>query len=234
MEIELAEIIVDEEIEIGDMELDVVKVYPELEDLEVTPSTEEQNFKSSKYGFNNVKVKPMESGIKQFASVEEMNVSTGNNEGDLAIVYNVTNEGAVMEQDTLFNYLYLPETITLSKQYFNVVSNTLIPTHQMGSGVVVANKSFKKELDYINFIQFGFGSNDGLAYTGAIQYGSTDGIVFSRLDSAGPRGVFDLIADWQFKDGFVWDDILKEIMLLEIENGGIYKYKNGNWKKTNI
>ena len=32
------------------------RVYPELEDLEVIPTTEEQKFKSSKYGFDNVKV----------------------------------------------------------------------------------------------------------------------------------------------------------------------------------
>lgn len=31
-------------------------IYPELEDLEVSPSAKEQNFKSDKYGFNNVKI----------------------------------------------------------------------------------------------------------------------------------------------------------------------------------
>ena len=36
----------------------IVKEYPQLEDLEVTPSTEEQNFKSSKYGYNNVLLIP--------------------------------------------------------------------------------------------------------------------------------------------------------------------------------
>jgi surface protein len=36
-------------------------IYPDLEDLEVTPSGQEQNFKSSKYGYNNVKVKAVES-----------------------------------------------------------------------------------------------------------------------------------------------------------------------------
>lgn len=36
------------------------KIYPDLEDLEITPSEVEQNFKSKMYGYNNVKVKPME------------------------------------------------------------------------------------------------------------------------------------------------------------------------------
>ena len=38
----------------------IVKEFPELEDLEVTPSGQEQNFKSEKYGFNNVKVNAIE------------------------------------------------------------------------------------------------------------------------------------------------------------------------------
>ena len=37
------------------------QVKPELEDLEITPSGVEQNFKSSKYGYNRVKVKAVES-----------------------------------------------------------------------------------------------------------------------------------------------------------------------------
>lgn len=60
MEIEIDEIIIDKDILIDDIELDIVKVFPELEDLEITPSGEEQNFKSSKYGYNNVKVKAVE------------------------------------------------------------------------------------------------------------------------------------------------------------------------------
>lgn len=38
----------------------IVKVYPDLEDLTVTPSAEEQYFKSEKYGYNNVIVKAVE------------------------------------------------------------------------------------------------------------------------------------------------------------------------------
>lgn len=39
-------------------------VYPELEDLVVTPNEEEQNFKSDKYGYNEVKVKAIETENK--------------------------------------------------------------------------------------------------------------------------------------------------------------------------
>ena len=39
-----------------DVEIDIIKEYPELEDLIVNPSTEDQNFNSSKYGFKSVKI----------------------------------------------------------------------------------------------------------------------------------------------------------------------------------
>ena len=45
---------------IGKINNAIVKIYPELEELEVTPSAEEQLFKSSKYGYENVKVKAVE------------------------------------------------------------------------------------------------------------------------------------------------------------------------------
>ncbi len=46
-------------------------IYPELENLIVTPSGEEQNFKSDKYGYNNVKVKAVESGTLEVAPTTE-------------------------------------------------------------------------------------------------------------------------------------------------------------------
>lgn len=44
-----------------DLEINLSKLYPELEGLEVTPMSIEQNFKSSKYGYDNVKVKAVAS-----------------------------------------------------------------------------------------------------------------------------------------------------------------------------
>lgn len=41
--------------------IDTEKIYPELENIEITPSETEQNFKSSKYGYGNVKVKAINS-----------------------------------------------------------------------------------------------------------------------------------------------------------------------------
>ena len=43
----------------GTLNANTIKIYPELEDLEIVPSAEEQKFKSNKYGFNNVTVNPV-------------------------------------------------------------------------------------------------------------------------------------------------------------------------------
>lgn len=44
----------------GKVSVGVEKIYPELEDLTVTPTAFEQNFKSSKYGYDNVKVEAID------------------------------------------------------------------------------------------------------------------------------------------------------------------------------
>ena len=68
MEFEIGEIIVNEELEISDIQLDVIKQYPELEDLEVTPSSVEQNFTHpNSYGYDKVKVKEV--------SADELNIT---------------------------------------------------------------------------------------------------------------------------------------------------------------
>ena len=57
MEINIGSIVLEDELNFGNIKLDTVKVYPELENLEITPSKEEQTFKSQNYyGYDEVKV----------------------------------------------------------------------------------------------------------------------------------------------------------------------------------
>ena len=57
MEISIGEIILDEEIKLGNIELDVVKEYPYLENLEITPTAGQQIFTHpDSYGYDEVKV----------------------------------------------------------------------------------------------------------------------------------------------------------------------------------
>lgn len=58
MEFDFGEIILEEELYFGELELDVVKQYPSLIDLEVIPSTKEQIFNhEGSYGYDEVRVK---------------------------------------------------------------------------------------------------------------------------------------------------------------------------------
>lgn len=56
MEVNIGNLVINEEINISNIEIDAIKEYPELEDLVVIPKGNEQTFKSSKYGYKNVKV----------------------------------------------------------------------------------------------------------------------------------------------------------------------------------
>lgn len=58
-----------------DVEIDVIRELPELEDLEVNPSTEDQSFNSSKYGFKNVIIKGIKGDkLELNPSLEQQNV----------------------------------------------------------------------------------------------------------------------------------------------------------------
>ena len=58
-----------------DIEIDVIRELPELEDLEVNPSVEEQNFNSNKYGFKSVKINAIKGDkLELNPSLEQQNV----------------------------------------------------------------------------------------------------------------------------------------------------------------
>ncbi len=61
---------------VGKLNNKEINVYPELEDLTVTPSLQEQTFKSSKYGYDNVTVEPIENNeLTIKPKTEEQNFS---------------------------------------------------------------------------------------------------------------------------------------------------------------
>lgn len=77
MRVNIGEIKVRKKVNIGEIKMGVKKVYPELEDLEVTPIAEEQTFKSSKGGFGNVIVKGITSNID--TDIKPENIKEGIN-----------------------------------------------------------------------------------------------------------------------------------------------------------
>ena len=54
-----------------DLSNKVSEIYPELEDITITPTTEEQNFKANKYGYNKVKVESIPPEYKRAEVIEK-------------------------------------------------------------------------------------------------------------------------------------------------------------------
>ena len=78
MRVNFGNVKIKKKINFENVKLGIKKVYPELEDLEITPSGIEQNFKSEEYyGYNNIKVKAVESDILDVISTEENQQITG-------------------------------------------------------------------------------------------------------------------------------------------------------------
>ena len=96
-----------ESIENVEVEIDVVKVYPELENLEVTPSGEQQVFKPEKYGYETVTVKAVESESLNIVPDVEEQIYSG-------LYSNVTVAG---DSDLA------PENIVEDKEIFGVKGN---------------------------------------------------------------------------------------------------------------
>ena len=94
MEFEIGEIIVNKELEINDIQLDIIKQYPELEDLEVTPSSVEQNFTHpNSYGYDKVKVKEV--------SANELNITpTKENQQHIGLYGTVNVNGVTSSIDS--------------------------------------------------------------------------------------------------------------------------------------
>lgn len=77
MKINFGNVKLKKKINIGNFRLGVKKVYPELENIEITPSGVEQNFKSTKYGYDEIKVKAVESETLNVTPTEEEQRITG-------------------------------------------------------------------------------------------------------------------------------------------------------------
>ena len=85
------------EIEIGDLQLDVKNVYPELEKVTVQSRIEEQIVKPTKYGFSEITVKPMEIKL-QDKTITDNGVYSADSEYDGLRTVTVDTEDAVINK----------------------------------------------------------------------------------------------------------------------------------------
>lgn len=71
----------------------IIREYPELENLQITPTASEQKFKSEKYGYNEVTVEAIES--------EELNVIPKNEKQHFEGLFNMVDVEEVKEEDVV-------------------------------------------------------------------------------------------------------------------------------------
>lgn len=84
MEFNIGEIILEEELDIGDIELDVIKEKPSLENLTIQSSLEKQEFNHpNSYGYDNVTVEPL--------LAEEINITPSNEQQQYQGLYKKVN-----------------------------------------------------------------------------------------------------------------------------------------------
>lgn len=153
-------------------------------------------------------------GVKQFASIEEMNATTGN-EGDLAVVY--ANSLANFTVDTEAQVITFPKTVTLPSAY---TGNAY--TMFMSTGSSFFDASVELGATYFSFN--GYGDNGEIS----VGYSSTDGITYTRTD--GGDLAIDLGTPIKCMQTDMWDDMFGYFMCTGGANfGGLFTCDGTIW-----
>ena len=160
--------------------------------------------------------------VKLFKTKEEMNSSTGNTEGDLALVYK--NEQQNMTADMEVTAITFPETVTLPTAFTGDTYGRLnsVDSSVMFDGRCMLSKTF-----------FDF---DSWSESGSIRasYISEDGITYTRTSLQGDSGDLDnpvALPTAVKGDANEWNDNFGYFMQVGTSIfEGIYTYKNNSWK----
>ena len=160
--------------------------------------------------------------VKLFKTKEEMNSSTGNVEGDLALVYK--NEQQNMTADMEVTAIIFPETVTLPTAFTGNAHGELRPVDSS----VMFNGSCMLDKNSFDF--------DSFSDTGMIRasYASEDGITYTRTSLRGDSGNLDnpVVLPATVKgDANECNDNFGYFMQIGTNVlEGIYIYKNNSWE----
>ena len=148
-------------------------------------------------------------GAKLFSTVDEMNSSTGNNLGDLSIVYSDKLED--VSNGVVLSVAKFPKTVTLDEAETEVISGTLKSslTQEALYSIVLNSTTYLVRL------------SDGRFGRTVIQYTSSDGITYTRST--------DLENDeYTFSSSVTvdWNDEILNLFLKKVQPtfGGFYEY----------
>lgn len=161
-------------------------------------------------------------GIKQFATIEEMNNSTDNKEGDLAVVYRSEVKNATV--DSKFQIATFPDTVVLDSAITDYV--------EVRYRAVDSSKSF----DCMGNLDSSMFRMDCYTDSGSIriEYTSTDGITYTRTDTTGNPVDFGTEIYYEMTE--MWNDAIgKFIQVGGSTFDGLYKNEiitRNNHKET--
>ena len=155
-------------------------------------------------------------GVKQFSTVEEMNASTGNTEGDLAIVYRNEVQNATV--DSKFQVATFPNTVVLDSAITDYV--------EVRYRAVDSSKMFDcmGQLDSSRFMMDCYTESGEIR----IQYESSDGITYTRTDTTGNPVDFGTEIYYEYAE--MWNDVIgKFIQIGGSTFEGLYEYNDSSW-----
>ena len=115
--------------------------------------------------------------VKLFNTIEEMQASSGNREGDLAIVYGNTIQNCL--QDSVFNEVIFPETVVLPKMQENNTNGRFVPAEPYPQ-MFDCDMSFNRWEFIINI-----NTEQGMY---RVEYASSNGITYTRTTFNSPEG----------------------------------------------
>lgn len=153
--------------------------------------------------------------VKLFASEEEMNESTNNNEGDLAVVYGV--KLTPVTTNTIVNTVSFPKQVILSEAVTSEINGLFTYDEDPPAAIQpelwqylvlltpTEYKVYRQNIDTI------------------VEYTSTDGITYTRVTELdNDEYTFDLVNRWYAS----WDNIVLDSFCVNKINyfGGLYEY----------
>lgn len=169
-------------------------------------------------------------GVKRFNTIEEMNSSTGNTEGDLAIVYGDRFYNLVTEAEV--SYIVFPETVILPA---TVTTNHFANLQKVNDDDPYIGTCSIKKNDFSFDISV-FESNMVIQLIG-VSYTSTDGITYTRtvfhVDTSHGEitNSAELPVPMKMPNINEWNDVFGYFMQNIVSTfEGIYIYKDNNWK----
>lgn len=152
-------------------------------------------------------------GVKQFSTVEEMNASTGNTEGDLAVVYRSEVQNATV--DSRFQVATFPDTVVLDTALTDYVE---VRYRAVDSSVM---------FDCMGQLDSSMFSMDCYTESGSVRitYESSDGITYTRTDTTGNPVDFGTEIYYEMTE--MWNDAIgKFIQIGGSTFEGLFKYSS--------